>query len=62
MGKIIDRFHLIGYIFTKEGFRIFNNSLWTIKNLCNEYKTCDGCPFRKEHVGCMFRDKTPREW
>ena len=33
-----------------------------IKRFCLDFPTCDGCPFQKEHIGCMFRGKTPREW
>lgn len=36
--------------------------LETLKDFCNGFPTCEGCPFRKKYKGCMFRDKTPREW
>ena len=33
-----------------------------IKLWCESHPTCDGCNERKEHKGCDFRGKTPREW
>ena len=33
-----------------------------VKQFCESFPTCECCPFREEHKGCMFRDKTPREW
>ena len=34
----------------------------TIIEICDSHPTCEGCCFRKEHKGCYFRNKTPREW
>ena len=34
----------------------------TIRDYCESHPTCDGCDFRKEHIGCEFRGKSPREW
>lgn len=34
----------------------------SVKQFCKSFPTCEGCPFREEHEGCMFRGKTPREW
>lgn len=44
----------------------------TLKDLiwicgANSHTSCEvidnyKCPFWKEHIGCMFRGKTPREW
>lgn len=31
-------------------------------NYCKLHPTCDKCIFRKELKGCLFRNKTPREW
>ena len=36
--------------------------LESIKEFCKTFPTCDGCPFKEEHIGCAFRGKTPREW
>ena len=33
-----------------------------VKDFCVEFPTCEGCPFYKKYVGCIFRGKTPREW
>ena len=33
-----------------------------LKMMCREIPTCEGCLFNKEHEGCMFKSKTPREW
>lgn len=38
------------------------DSIETLKQFCESFPTCEGCPFKKEHIGCMFRGKTPREW
>lgn len=45
--------------------RYMTNQLLQLNNLkqfCLHFPTCDGCPFREKHKGCMFRSKTPREW
>lgn len=34
----------------------------SIKEFCNLFPTCSGCPFEEEYKGCIFRNKTPREW
>jgi len=34
----------------------------SVKQFCESFPTCEGCPFREEYKGCMFRGKTPREW
>lgn len=34
----------------------------SLKQFCLEFPTCEDCPFQEEYKGCMFRDKTPREW
>jgi hypothetical protein len=36
--------------------------LESMKQFCLEFPTCEGCPFREEYKGCMFRGKIPREW
>jgi hypothetical protein len=33
-----------------------------MQKYCNNNPTCDGCRYGKEHQGCYFRGKTPREW
>lgn len=34
-----------------------------IKDMCNKFPICNGCPLNKEHIGCLFRQgKTPKEW
>ena len=34
-----------------------------IKNMCNKFPTCNGCPLNKAYIGCLFRQgKTPKEW
>lgn len=33
-----------------------------IKDFCNYFPTCEGCPFKEEYQGCLFRGKIPREW
>lgn len=38
------------------------DDLCRIKSMCNIQRTCEGCPFREEYKGCMFRGKSPREW
>ena len=37
-------------------------AMLTIQRFCNGFPTCEGCPKHKEHIGCEFRGKTPREW
>ena len=37
-------------------------SVLTLKLECTSHPTCDGCKFKEEHIGCLFRGKTPREW
>lgn len=47
-----------------EGFRrcALEDAMVTIKRWCNCHPTCDGCFKNKEHIGCEFRGKSPREW
>lgn len=33
-----------------------------LSKYCTQHPTCDACCFRQEHIGCYFRNKTPREW
>lgn len=34
-----------------------------IKDLCDKFPACDGCPLNKKYIGCLFRQgKTPKEW
>lgn len=33
-----------------------------VREFCKSFPTCEKCPFCKEHIGCMFRNKIPREW
>lgn len=35
---------------------------YILKSYCKMHPTCEGCSFRKEHIGCEFRGKSPREW
>lgn len=39
----------------------FAFDLIEIKKYCQDHPTCE-CPFNKEHEGCYFRGRTPREW
>ena len=38
------------------------NAINTLYNWCEDHPTCDGCDFRKEKIGCVFRGKSPREY
>lgn len=38
------------------------NGMLDIVKYCEAHPTCEGCSFRKEHIGCEFRGKSPREW
>lgn len=38
------------------------DAMLTIKRYCESHPTCKGCKYRKEHIGCEFRGKSPREW
>ena len=33
-----------------------------VREFCRSFPTCEGYPFCQEHIGCMFRNKIPREW
>ena len=34
-----------------------------IKDMCNKFPTCNGCPLNEKYIGCLFRQgKTPKEW
>ena len=33
-----------------------------IKNFCDSYSTCDGCPFQTIDETCSFRDEYPTDW
>jgi hypothetical protein len=33
-----------------------------VKEFCLSFPTCEGCPFKEKHIGCLFKNKTPREW
>lgn len=33
-----------------------------IQGYCQNHPTCEGCKKNKEHIGCEFRGKSPREW
>lgn len=33
-----------------------------IARYCESHPTCKGCKYHKEHIGCIFRGKSPREW
>ena len=44
---------------------MLNNAIYAMRSIqkyCDLYPTCEGCHFRKAHLGCIFRNKTPREW
>ena len=43
-------------------YEMMAGCLKMIRWFCRAHPTCDGCPFRKEHIGCSFRGKSPREW
>lgn len=47
-----------------EGFRrcAVEDAMREIKKLCDLHPTCEGCFKNKEHIGCEFRGKSPREW
>lgn len=77
MGKILDRLHrsylnklnnLKKSINDSEDiihwaeYKILKVSMHHIISYCKSHPTCDNCIFRQKHVGCLFRDKTPREW
>ena len=32
-----------------------------LKSLCWEFPTCEGCPCKKDHIGCSLRGKSPRD-
>lgn len=38
------------------------DAMVTIKRYCDQHPTCEGCFKNKEHIGCEFRGKSPREW
>lgn len=38
------------------------DAMATIKRYCGQHPTCEGCFKNKEHIGCEFRGKSPREW
>lgn len=40
-------------------FKYFMNQ---IKLCCEAFPTCEGCPCSKEHTGCYFRSKSPKDW
>lgn len=73
MGKILDRLHK-AYLEKSNNININKNKIyWTeykilkacmhhIISYCKAHPTCDNCIFRQKHAGCLFRDKTPREW
>lgn len=32
-----------------------------LKSLCWEFPTCEGCPCKKDHIGCSLKGKSPRD-
>ena len=59
MGKIID------YIIEKIPASLFwelYDSMKVLKKYCDDHPTCEKCIFNKEHEGCIFRGKSPKEW
>ncbi len=64
MGKILDRLHksYLGSIISWAEYKILKVSMHHITSYCKTHPTCNNCIFRQKHVGCLFRDKTPREW
>ena len=68
MGKIIDTWlefmkpRMYGRGNGRTYAKAILDDLCRIRSFCNEYSTCDGCPFFKKHKGCIFRGKSPREW
>lgn len=53
------RFNELGLVEKKV---LMCKAFYILKAYCKCNPTCEKCPYRKEHKGCYFRDKTPREW
>lgn len=62
MGKIKNSFE--NYKKTHQNYftKVFEHLLNVLKAFCKSFPTCEGCPFREDHIGCQFKEKTPREW
>lgn len=41
---------------------LIKKAMLIIKEYCESHPTCKGCNFKKKHIGCLFRGKSPREW
>lgn len=42
--------------------KIVKQSMQILENWCELHPTCKNCGFRKKHIGCQFRGKSPREY